>query len=90
MLVLSTFLESKTVPNVVPFAGLILVWYGVILWVLRVLGQGTGNPNAVLANRIIKCIYAVLLANKIIRCIYLCSCVFMSRFRRDLNPIRDG
>ena len=25
MLVLSTFLESKTVPNVVPFAGLILV-----------------------------------------------------------------
>ena len=67
------------------------VWYGVILWVLRVLGQGcqgTGNPNAVLANRIIKCIYAVLLANKIIRCIYLCSCVFMSRFRRDLNPIR--
>ena len=67
------------------------VWYGVILWVLRVLGQGcqgTGNPNAVLANRIIKCIYAVLLANKIVRCIYLCSCVFMSRFRRDLNLIR--
>ena len=49
-----------------------------------------GNPNTVLANRIIKCIYAVLLANKIIRCIYLCSCVFMSRFGRDLNPIRDG
>ena len=48
MLVLSTFFESKTVPNVVPFAGLILVWYGVILWVLRVLGQGTGNLNAVL------------------------------------------
>ena len=45
----------------------------------------TGNPNAVLANRIIKCIYAVLLANKIIRCIFLCSCVFMSRF----NPIRE-
>ena len=37
----------------------------------------------------IRCIYAVL-ANKIIRCIYLCSCVFMSRFGRDLNPIRDG
>ena len=54
------------------------------------LGQGTGDPNAVLANRIIKCIYAVFLANKIIRCIYLCSCVLMCRFRRDLNPIRDG
>ena len=51
--------------------------------------SGTGNPNAVLANRIIRCIYAVL-ANKIIICIYLCSCVFMSRFGRDLNPIRDG
>ena len=36
-----------------------------------------GSPNAVLAI-------------KIIRCIYLCSCVFMSRFGRDLNPIRDG
>ena len=34
-----------------------------------------GNPNAVLANRIIKRIYAVLLANKMIKCIYLCSCV---------------
>ena len=66
------------------------VWYGVILLVLRVLGQGKGNPNAVLANRIIKCIYAVFLANKIIRCIYLCSCVFMCRFRRDLKPVRDG
>ena len=50
----------------------------------------TGNPNAVLANRIIKCIYAVLFAGKVIRCIYLCSGVFMSRFRRELNPIRDG
>ena len=50
---------------------------------------GTGSPNAVLANRKIRCIYAVL-ANKIIRCIYLCSCVFLSRFGRDLNPIRDG
>ena len=49
----------------------------------------TGNPNAVLANRKIRCIYAVL-ANKIIKCIYLCSCVFMSSFGRDLNPIRDG
>ena len=39
----------------------------------------TGNPNAVLANRKIRCIYAVL-ANKIIICVYLCSCVFMSRF----------
>ena len=48
----------------------------------------TENPNALLANRKIRCIYAVL-ANKII-CIYLCSCVFMSRFGRDLNPIRDG
>ena len=47
------------------------------------------NPNAVLANRKIGCIYAVL-ANKIIICIYLCSCVFMRRFGRDLNPIRDG
>ena len=53
-------------------------------------GDSTGNPNAVLANRIIKCIYVVLFADKIIRSIYLCSCVFMSRFRRDLNPIRDG
>ena len=53
-------------------------------------GDSTGNPNAVLANRMIKRIYVVLLADKIIRCIYLCSCVFMSRFRRDLNPIRDG
>ena len=51
----------------------------------------TGNPNAVLANRIIRCIYAVL-ATKIIRSIYLtvCSSVFMSRFGRDLNLIRDG
>ena len=48
-----------------------------------------GNPKAILANRKIRCIYAVL-ANKIIRCIYLCSCVFMGRFGRDLNPIRDG
>ena len=39
--------------------------------------QATVSPNAVLAN-------------KIIRCIFLCSCVFMSRFGRDLNPIRDG
>ena len=31
-----------------------------------------------------------VLANKIIRCIFLCSCVFMSRFGRGLNPIRDG
>ena len=53
-------------------------------------GIATGSPNAVLVNRIIKCIYAVILADKIIRCIYLRSCVFMSRFRRDLNPIRDG
>ena len=55
-------------------------------------GTATGNSNAVLVinNRIIKCIYAVILANKIIRCIYLCSCVFMSRFRRDFNRIRDG
>ena len=37
----------------------------------------------------IRCIYAVL-ANKIIRCIHLCCCVFMSRFGRDLNPVRDG
>ena len=36
-----------------------------------------GNPKAVLANRIIICIY-------------FCSCVFLSRFGRDLNPIRDG
>ena len=34
----------------------------------------TGNPNAVLAN-------------KKIRSIDLCSCIFMSRFERDLNPI---
>ena len=54
-------------------------------------GIATGSSNAVLVNRIIKCIYALILANKIIRCIYLRSCVFyMSRFRRDLNPIRDG
>ena len=32
-------------------------------------------------------IYAVL-ANKITRCIFLCPCVFISRFGRDLNPIR--
>ena len=51
--------------------------------------RDTGNPNAVWANRKIRCIFAVL-ANKIIRCIYLYSCVCMSRFRRDLNPIRDG
>ena len=37
----------------------------------------TGNANAVFANKIMKCIY-------------LCSCVFMSHFGRDLNPIRDG
>ena len=36
----------------------------------------TGNPNAVLANRIIRCIFT--LHNKIIRCIYLCSCVLES------------
>ena len=48
----------------------------------------TGNTNAVLANRIIGFIYAVL-ANKIIRSIYLSSCVFVSRFERDLSPIRD-
>ena len=30
--------------------------------------------------------YAVL-ANKIITCIYLCSSVFMSRFGTDLNPM---
>ena len=36
----------------------------------------------------IRCIYAVL-ANKI-RYIFLCSCVFMSRFGGDLNPMRDG
>ena len=42
----------------------------------RAMRGDTGNPNAVLAN-------------KIIRCIYLCSCVFVNRFRRDLNPIRD-
>ena len=35
------------------------------------------------------CICAVL-ANKILRYIFLSSCVFMSRFGRDLNPIRDG
>ena len=35
------------------------------------------------------CICAVL-ANKIIRYIFLSSCVFMSPFGRDLNPIRDG
>ena len=46
----------------------------------------TGNPNAVLANRMIRCIYAVL-ATKIIRCIYLYSSVFMGRFGRDLNLI---
>ena len=40
-------------------------------------------------NRKIRCIYAVL-ANKIVIFIYLCSCVFMSHFGRDLNPIRDG
>ena len=44
----------------------------------------TGHPNAVLANRIIRFIYDGL-ANKMIRCIYLCSCVFMSRFERDLK-----
>ena len=36
----------------------------------------TGNPNAVLANKIIRCIFT--LHNKIIRCIYLCSCVLES------------
>ena len=35
------------------------------------------------------CICAVL-ANKIIRYIFLSSCVFMSRFGRDLNPTREG
>ena len=35
------------------------------------------------------CICAVL-ANKIIRYVFLSSCVFMSRFGRDLSPIRDG
>ena len=49
----------------------------------------TGSPNAVSDNRKIRCIYTVL-ANKIIICIYLCSCVFMRRFGRDLNTIRDG
>ena len=39
--------------------------------------QATVSPNAVLVN-------------KIIRCIFLCSCVFMSRFGRDLNPTSDG
>ena len=34
-------------------------------------GDSTGNPTAVLANRIIKCIYVVLLVDKIVRCIYL-------------------
>ena len=48
-----------------------------------------GNPNAVLAYRIIRCIYAVL-ANEIIICTYFCSCVIMSRFGRDLNLIIDG
>ena len=51
--------------------------------------RNTGSPNAVLANtKKIICIYAVL-ANKIIRYIFLRSCVFMSHFGRDLNPIRD-
>ena len=36
----------------------------------------SGNTNAVLANRIIRCIFT--LNNKIIRCIYLCSCVLES------------
>ena len=49
----------------------------------------TGRPNATLAYRKSRCIYAVL-ANKITRCIFLCSCVFISGFGRDLNPIRDG
>ena len=48
----------------------------------------TGNPNAVLANRRIRCIYAVL-ANKIIRCIYLCSFVFMSRLALEGISIRS-
>ena len=51
-------------------------------------GESTGNLNAVLANRMIRCIYVVL-ANKIIR-IYLSSCVFMSRFGRDLYLPRDS
>ena len=55
---------------------------------LNLTNPTTGNPKAVLANRKIRCIFA-LLANKI-TCIYLCSCVCMSRFGRDLNPIRDG
>ena len=42
----------------------------------------TGNPNAVLTNRKIRRIHAVL-ANKIIICIYLCFGVFMSRFESD-------
>ena len=41
-------------------------------------GALTGNPNAELANRIIRCIYAVL-ANELIGCVYLeCSCVYES------------
>ena len=54
----SQHLQNHAIPRV------FWVWYGMILWVLRVLGQATGDPNAVLANRIIKCIYAVLLANE--------------------------
>ena len=57
--------------------------------VLQVEHTITGNPNAVLADRKIRCIYAVL-ANKIVIYIYLCSCVVMSLFGRELNPIRDG
>ena len=49
----------------------------------------TGNQNAVLANRKIRCIYAVL-ADKVMICIYLCSCVFMSRLGKELNTISDG
>ena len=71
-----------------PFVG----WSSFEVWVINFCRSNvcslTENPNAVLANRKIRCIYAVL-ANKII-CIYLCSCVFMSRFGRNLNPIRDG
>ena len=49
----------------------------------RCIAQG---PRTLQLIEKIRCIYAVL-ANKIIRCIFLCSCVFMSRFGRDLNPM---
>ena len=63
--------------------------YNFISFLFNELGHSTGSPNAVLANRKIKCIYTVS-AYKIRRNVFLCSCVFMSRFGRDLNPIRDG